>query len=130
MIDVTDLIGQPFDMQNKAGYNCYGLCCEVCKRMGIMLPDRQPVEDLAERSLVINTNKQDYIKLDSPEPGCLVTFKVRPPYVTHVGVMLDKVRFIHVMKKRQVCIERIDRPFWRDRLDGFYRYVGTPARTS
>jgi len=123
MIKVDDLIGQPFNMQNKQGYNCYGLCKEICKRAGIFLPEEQPIEDLSLRNDVIERGKHNYIKLNKPEPGCLVTFSLRPPFVTHIGVMLNEIRFIHVMKKRQVCIERIDRPFWQKRLDGFYKYT-------
>jgi len=122
-IFIDDLIGKPFDLQSKQGYNCYSLCREVNKRMGIILPDSQPIEALDERSQAIQTSKHDYVKLDKPEPGCLVTFSLRPPFVTHIGVMLNEIRFIHVMKKRQVCIERIDRPFWQKRLDGFYKYT-------
>ena len=122
MVHIDDLIGQPFDPENREGYNCYGLCREVCRRMGIALPERESPADPAERSDYIAASTQVYDKLDGPEPGCLVTFRVHPPYVSHVGVMLDTHRFLHVMKKRHVCIERIDNPFWQKRIDGYYRY--------
>jgi len=125
-MDVSDLIGQPFDLQGKNGFNCYSLCREVCKRAGITLPEKQPIVELSDRSDVINGGKVDYIKLEKPEPFCLVTFKIHPKFVTHIGVVLEDCRhFIHILKKKFVVIERLDLSQWRKRLDGFYRFVGS-----
>jgi len=124
MIALDDLIGQPFDWENKHGYNCYGLCREVCRRMGIDLPDRESPRDELKRSEYIEESSKEYERLSAPEPGCLITFWIRWPYVSHVGVMLDRFRFIHVMRKRNVCIERIDNPYWKKRIDGYFKYTG------
>jgi len=129
-IDITDLIGKPFDLNGTGdtGWNCYNLCCEVCRRAGVEIPERQPIEDLSERSVAIEQGLcEHFINIEKPEPYCLVTFKVRPPYVTHVGVVLEDCRtFIHVMAKRNVVVERLDNLNWIKKIDGYYRYVRTP----
>lgn len=132
-IDYTDLLGKEFELGAKGPnkYDCYALSREVCKRAGIMLPDKQAVKELVERSNTINAGKEeDYIKLEKPEPYCIVTFSIRPPYVTHMGVVLEDCNyFIHIMRKRSVAIERLDTPIWQKKLDGYYRYVGHAANT-
>ena len=125
-VEVSDLLGKPFVMggRGQVGYDCYGLCLEVAKRAGIKLMPEESVEDLSLRSKIIDDRKALYEKLDKPEPFCLVTFKIRPPFVTHIGVVLaDCKHFIHIMRKRSVAIERLDLPAWKRRLDGFYRFA-------
>lgn len=130
MNNVNDLIGQPFDLQAKNGFNCYSLCKEVCRRGGVLLPDRQPVEELSDRSDAINSGKVDYIKLEKPEPFCLATFKMHPKFVTHIGVVLEDCQhFIHILKKKAVIVERLDSPRWQKRLDGYYGYIGQQPST-
>lgn len=129
MSDFIDLIGQPFDMQGKKGYNCYSLCREICSRKGICLPDKQPAftaaSILSERAHEINRGKANYVPLTEPEPFCIVTFRIHPKFVTHMGVVLqDCLHFMHIMIKSHVVVERLDLPRWKKRLDGYYRYVG------
>lgn len=125
---VSDLLGKPFKMGGRGpdDYDCYGLCLEVSARAGIEIVSFDSIADICLRSDAINAGKADYIKLSKPEPFCLVGFKIRPPFVTHIGVVLaDCKHFIHIMIKRSVAIERLDLPVWSKRLDGFYRYKFT-----
>lgn len=130
-MNYDDLLGKPFKKggNGKDGYDCYTLSREVCKRAGIELPIKETqilaaIDNIATRSDAINTGKEeDYIKLEKPEPFCVVTFSLRPPFVNHMGVMLDKHYFIHIMEKRSVVVERIDHKFWKSRVEGFYRYI-------
>jgi len=131
MINTDDLLGKPFKKggSGKDGYDCYTLSREVCRRAGIYLPIKETqilaaIENIEDRSNAINTGKEeDYVKLEKPEPFCVVTFSLRHPFVNHMGVMLDKHYFIHIMEKRSVVIERIDHKFWENRIEGFYKYV-------
>lgn len=41
----------------------------------------------------------------------------------HCGVMLDQVRFLHIMPGINSVIERITAPLWVRRIDGIYRHV-------
>jgi len=128
-MDISDLIGQPFDEYGLNGYNCYSLCQEVYKRAGIRLPSWNWVADLSLRSETIKNAKRLFIELSEPEPYCLVVFKLHPRFCTHIGIMLDRLHFLHVMKKRNVCLERIDNPYWQKRIDGYYKY-GTNLRAT
>jgi len=131
MINIDDLIGKPFKEggNGKEGYDCYTLSREVCKRGGINLPSKQTqmlatVENIKNRSEAISIGKkEDYIRLKNPEPFCIVTFSLRPPFVNHMGVMVDRYHFIHIMKKRLATIEKINHKFWKSKVEGFYRYA-------
>jgi len=62
-----------------------------------------------------------FFPLEKPEPGCLVTFMLRPPYTTHVGVvLLDRYRFIHITRQTRVAIERLDIDPWAGKISGFW----------
>ena len=123
-----DLLGRPFEYGGNGdnGFDCYTLSREVCRRAGIELPDKVSIENLEKRSEAINAGKEEeYIRLEKPEPYCIVTFSLRPPFVNHMGVVLeDRKRFIHIMRKRSVTIEMLGHKFWKSRKEGFYRYVG------
>jgi len=132
-MNCDDLLGKPFEKggDGKVGYDCYTLSREVCKRAGIDLPIKETqilaaFENLKARSDIINNGKdEDYIRLEKPEPFCIVGFQLCPPFLNHMGVMLDKHHFIHIMEKRSVTIEKIDHKFWKSKVEGFYRYANT-----
>jgi len=126
-LNYTDLLGIPFKMGGRTkqeGFDCYGLCMEVAKRAGVTPYEFNiGIEDLHKRSDAINNGKESCIEIDKPEPFCIVTFKIRPPYVTHMGIVLEDCKsFIHILKKRSVSIARLDEPIWKRKIDGFYRY--------
>jgi len=126
-MDYEDLLGKPFEIGGHGeSYDCYTLSREVCRRAGIDLPDKKSIEDLQTRSDAINQGKkEDYIKLDKPEPFCIVTFSLRPPFVNHMGVVLeDRKTFIHILEKRSVVVEKLRHKFWNSKIEGFYRFVG------
>lgn len=129
-MNYEDLLGKPFKKGGRGpdGYDCYTLSFEVCRRAGINLPIKQTQvlaasENIKDRSEAINAGKEDYIRLEKSEPLCLVGFNLNPPFTNHMGVMIDKYHFIHVMEARLVVVERIDHKFWKDRIEGFYKYV-------
>ena len=132
-VNILDLIGKPFLMGAKGptAFDCYNLCREVCKRGRLHLPDKESFVDNAIRhAAIVDGKESEYIRLEKPEPLCLVTISLRPPFITHLGVVLDGVRFIHIMEKRHVAVERLDNPIWQKRIEGYYRYVGPATRKS
>lgn len=123
IIDYADLLGKPFSWGGRGPeeYDCYGLAKEVCRRGGVELP---PWESVCSPGLIqagFDAGKELFIKCDRPEPFDIVLLMVRPPFVSHCGVMLDAVRFIHIMERTSVAIERIDTIAWQRRVHGFYR---------
>jgi cell wall-associated NlpC family hydrolase len=136
-LDYSDLLGIPWGKGGRGPgeYDCYGLAREALRRVGVEIPERMLLwsEDketgLRERNDAINIGKEDYEALDLPEPYCIVTFILHPPYVTHIGVILpNRYQFIHIMRKRRVAVERLDNPYWQRRIEGYYRYVANATR--
>ncbi len=108
-------------------YNCWNWCVEVAKRMGFFLPAFSDwIEEISCRENVINKfKKSDFIKLEKPEAGCIVTLRLVPGCINHMGIVLeDKKRFAQI-RKIGPSIERLDNSKWVHRIEGFYRYVSS-----
>ncbi len=124
MIEYQDLIGIPYKKngRDKSGMDCLGIVAFIHKREGIPFSDKiSPDEDEIIHQLV-TTNEDMAIKLDRPEIGCIVTFCIRPPYVTHLGMVIENNKFIHIFRNGTAVIERLDSPFWSRRIRGFYKW--------
>lgn len=135
VLEYADLLGKQY-LHNGRGpdhYDCWGLCMEIYKRLGLGLPEFLPqspdpacIHTIVAAAVGANgrspLQSAKFIEISKPEPYCLVSFMVRPPYVTHVGVVLEDVnKFIHLMRKSRVTVERLD--LWAKRVKGFYIYV-------
>jgi cell wall-associated NlpC family hydrolase len=123
-----DLIGVPYiegGRDRKVGLDCYGLCIEVNRRIGIEIFEY--ISPLNEKSLIhemIMKEKDLFLELKKPEPFCLVTFSFDDKYVTHIGVVLaDKKRFIHTLKKTNCTIENLNHRFWQKKIRGYYKWI-------
>ena len=111
-------------------FDCFGFCAEVYRQFDLDLPTDYPAPvDNAERDREIRKAMDEprYVKLDRPEVPCLVALMVRPPYVSHVGVMISPTEFIHIVDKSGVSVIEIHNEFWNKRIAGFYRYRGEAA---
>ena len=122
---IQELIGIPYEKHGRTtkGLDCYGLVHLVYGRLGKELPNfPEDYTELLNIHNAIEENKSKFIELEKPEPYCIVTFSIYPPYVTHIGVVLDDCkRFIHIMEKRNVTIEKLDK--WQKRIRGFYKWM-------
>ena len=120
-----DLLGKRFRYGGRGPehFDCYGLVMEMYRRQGIDLPEYESFADPRLIDAGLSDGRERWVTgIEAPEAGCMVMFRVHPPYVSHIGVMLDSLRFIHIMHKTGVAVERIDSLLWRDKLAGFYRY--------
>jgi len=121
-----DLVGIKFvkgGRDVKTGLDCYGLCKEVYRRIGIDLPEYDSPEFRESIDEIVQNQKSRFEKLDHIQAYALVLFTIRPPYESHIGVVLeDRKRFIHIMKGSGCCIERLDGMFWKKRIRGYYRW--------
>ena len=121
---IQDLLGIPYEKHGRTvkGLDCYGLVHLIYKRLGEELPEfAGDYVELTNIHKAIDDNKSKFIELEKPEPYCIVTFSIYPPYVTHIGVVLsDCQKFIHIMEKRNVTIDRLDK--WQKRIRGFYKW--------
>ncbi len=130
--DLHDLIGKPFRYGGRGrnphdgteSYDCYGLVCEIYKRRGITLPPLLSAIEYHKIDPLFHQQKEAYKRIEQPEPFCIVSFIIRPPYVSHIGVVLqDGKRFMHILKKRAVTIEPLSSPSWNHRIEGFYQWT-------
>ncbi len=72
---------------------------------------------------IVKKEMQKYVWLEEPEPYCFVVFAIRPPYVSHIGVVLEDCKsFLHIMRKRRVAREPLDHIIWKKKRIGFYRW--------
>ncbi|MCK5604305.1 C40 family peptidase [Candidatus Pacearchaeota archaeon] len=124
-LNYTDLLGKPFLLGSRGPdqYDCWGICLEIGKRVGINYPEHfTPVETDNQDKCIRETQDSDFIKLKNPEPYCIVTFKITPPFVDHCGVVLkDCLHFIHIMRNHSVVVQRLDNRILVPRMEGFYR---------
>ncbi len=126
MLNYSDLIGIPYVKGGRdpsKGLDCYGLCIVVFKRLGIDLPEFHSPDESDIIHEVIFTAKRQFERFENPIPYSLVPFIIRPPFVTHIGVVLEnRDNFIHILRKKCCVIERLSDPFWNKRIQGFYTW--------
>ena len=121
----SDLIGIPFvdGGRDLSGMDCYGLAIEVFKRHNIVLPDyRISCEDASQINQTVNREKQGgrWLRLERPEIPCVIVLRFNRFVWNHVGVYVGAGKMIHTAKKTGVRIERLDHPYWRNRIEGYY----------
>jgi len=120
-----NLLGKPFQLGGRGPiyYDCWGICLEIGRRVGIEYPDDfTPLGTEEQDKAICSGLDKDFIKLEKPEPYCIVTFKVTPPFVDHCGIVLsDCKHFLHIMRGHSVAVQRLDHKILAKRLDGFYR---------
>jgi cell wall-associated NlpC family hydrolase len=131
MLDILKLMENKVYAHGGRGpveFDCFGFCVEVYKQFGINLPVDYdaPVErqerDLAIRAEVDNASR--FVAISQIDIPSLVTFMIRPPYVTHIGVVISPNHFIHMIQGAGVSINNFNNHFWKKRIAGFYQYIG------
>ena len=103
-------------------FDCYGLVMEVYRRYGISLPE-QNISCMDTPKIVSEIEKQRprWIRLSTPQRPCVVAIRLQPGIVSHVGVYIGNGQFIHAYRNAGgVCINRINEPTWKRRIEGYY----------
>ena len=121
----ADLLGKAFAYGGRGPdvYDCYGLCVELRRRAGLPMPAGYlSCSDSSEiDGRLREAERECAIELPGPQPFCLVTFRLHPRYTSHIGFVLqDCVRFLHIMQRMRVTVERLDAPEWRSKITGFF----------
>lgn len=131
--NIEDYLGKPFEYGGDGihGYDCWTLSREILRTRGVLLPKWGSIVDLNLRNdRIVRIRDSNFIRLNGPKPYSIVLFKLKPPFVTHMGVVLSNcVNFIHILKKKQVVVERIDNIIWKPRIEGFYEYIQSNRNT-
>lgn len=114
---LADHIGLSYD-----NYDCFELLRLVYwKLKGVEIPDhpyKNPL-DYKHISQVVKDNKPAYKKIQNPELGDIILLRVYG-VPSHLGIYIDKNRFLHTQKQTGSIVDRLDK--WEKRIVGFYRY--------
>jgi cell wall-associated NlpC family hydrolase len=122
----ADLLGKAYGPGGRGPsfFDCYGLVKCVLERLGICVPDYPSAKDAGvNAALILAAMEAGWEPIKGPEANCIVLFRMELRAGTHVGVMVDTKRFLHVQEKTRVCVERIDSDMWKRRVMGFYRWT-------
>jgi cell wall-associated NlpC family hydrolase len=95
------------------GFDCSGLTQYAHHVAGLTIPRIAEEQRRASQP----------IRVGRPGPGDMVFFRTGPG-VYHVGLMVDKERFVHASTSRQqVRLDRLDTPYWTARYLGAGTYL-------
>jgi cell wall-associated NlpC family hydrolase len=123
-MDIKKYIGckyVPHGRNLKEGLDCYGLAICIYRDMGITLPDpAYPDTEIETNKRIMESLESTIpnVRLDKPEPGCIVEFAVfgEP---SHIGIYIGNNDFIHASRTAGVVVDKLFR--WQKRIKGCYR---------
>lgn len=125
--EYLDLLDKPFLLGSRGPdyYDCWGICLEIGKRVNINYPKFfTPADTKNQSESIQSVRDKDFIKLNKPEPFCIVTFKITPPFVDHCGIIMSDCRhFLHIMINHSVALQRLDNRILSPRIEGFYKLI-------
>ena len=125
MLDVSEYIGLPFQSGGRGPrYDCYGLLRLVyTDRLAIEIPEHVGYTDTMTpvTAAMIQGGLVDWRRVANPDPWDAVLFNVdgRP---NHIGLVIAPGWMLHTTRQKDACVEQYTRPYWRSRIEGFYRY--------
>lgn len=108
-------IGRPYKYGGNGprSFDCSGLVRFSYARAGISVP----------RTAVQQYRGAQRISSRYLQPGDLVFFDIGGPKISHVGIYVGGGRFVHAPSKgKQVSVESLDHPYWRERIVGTGHY--------
>ena len=124
---MNDLIGIPFDPDNKNGINCHELLRKAFKKFNINVPPT----DIAVCASKAVSNKEiksriklQWDRVDIPEVPCgVLILSSNNQFADHIATYIGNNQILHVSKNTNSVIENIY-PKFRTRIVGFYKFTG------
>ena len=134
-IEYADLVGVPFVSQgrSKDGMDCYGLTQEIFRRCGDDIGEywvdafaSEQIDKLIRNATATRWEEIDYKNgAEIPVPALVaISFNTPPGIVNHTAVYIGNGRFLHTREKIGVCVDRLDSPAWRKKIEGIYKFKG------
>lgn len=120
-------IGIPFQEKGRdtSGVDCWGLVRLIYKQeYSINLPSFSEDYELSDDVRIgelFAQYQEGWETLSSPEPGCAVLFRMFGTE-SHIGVVVEGHKFIHVREGRDSVIESLESPKWSKRIVGYFKY--------
>jgi cell wall-associated NlpC family hydrolase len=129
---VAPYVGLPFKVggRDRSGCDCWGLVWLIYREhAGVTLPSysETPADDLLQciREIKAAITTPTWRRI---ERGALAKLDVAVMFtgrlLTHVGLMVDGERLIHVEEATSAVVVPIGSPFVKNRIAGFYRFQG------
>jgi len=126
-MDYTKYIGLPYveNGRTEHGTDCWGLVRLFYRNeLNIDLPSY--IEDYLGANdpclpEFVKHSKSNWIETKSPKTGDVCVFNILGE-PTHVGLYLDKSKFLHSRDGKDSVIESLDSHKWNRRLEGIYTY--------
>lgn len=119
-------IGLPYLLngETREGVDCYGLIKLYYQEvLGVALPSRVN-HDLKQRQAIAENYRAELheltFKVSSPKEHDLVLLRVENVPM-HIGLIIRQNTMLHILNGGTSCIERLDRPRWKSRIQGYYR---------
>lgn len=107
-------------MDYEAVGGCWGLARRVNQAIGRELPLWADI--CVERSSdEIEKRRHHFDRIEDPQPGDLVLIQTFDG-TAHFGVVIEPGVMLQATRKHNVHRMRLDHPWCRDRVRGFYRY--------
>jgi cell wall-associated NlpC family hydrolase len=105
--DVQDLIGKPYQLGARGpdAFDCWGLCAEVYRRGGIVLPEfRAECMTHAQRAALVDDLADDHVDLvHLPDDWCFVYVRREG----HIGVHW-RGSVLHCARPHGTVLQRLD----------------------
>lgn len=116
--------------RTRDGIDCWGLVVLVyLEQFGKKIPSYSgayaSAEEIKEVASLIQHQRSTWRQIQLPEIGDVVL--LRYPVSTkasHTGVYVGDGMMLHIRKGANACIERLGAPFWKARVEGYFRHVG------
>lgn len=129
-MDWEAFVGVPYVDRGRAidGADCWGLVVLVYARQGVTLPAYLEYRDLARRerealARVIDQHRATWMPIAAGAEHALDLVLLRVlGQPSHIGVVVEPGRMLHVSRGATSCLERYRGPKWSNRIAGFYRY--------
>ena len=109
-----------------SGADCYGLAVLYNRHiLGKELPSYKHLyvsaDDMRDASKAIDQGRENWTRVDEGQEGDVILFK-QMGVVSHVGIFLDGVDFLHIRAGHASAIEAMDSVSWANRIEGIMRW--------
>lgn len=124
---MREYINIPFEEHGRGwdGCDCWGLVVLFYRDMGVDLPEfvgqYQSTTDRENIEKLTSQERETWERVEEPKVGDVVLVNIYKQPV-HTGIYIGGNKMLHVMRGRQSCVENLNDPEWRNRIEGFYRY--------
>jgi cell wall-associated NlpC family hydrolase len=118
------------------GLDCYGLLRLIWSReLGIDLPSLDGRYEHSRDLDTVGALASDpeavlpVVEVQRPQRWDMLIYRC-PRVSAHIGVYIDRGRFVHQPYGKPSRVERMSSAYWRSKLDGVYRAIGSREEKS